>query len=196
MLNDLEKVHAAWVLLGGLVGATFAGAVGGIALEYDQRAAELIFTRPRRRRRLLWTNWASGLLAVEWVALTPVLAWLLFCFVATGRPYGAGIFRTLVATLPVNMLIFGIALLSGVLLRKGPLGCLLAFALSIGYYVGQVTMYHYYGLGTPSWWFDKLYAGFPHSDAPIPWMIVLLWSAVALIVPFAAQKILEYRDVV
>lgn len=195
-LKGIESVHGVWLILVGLFAACCVGAVGGTAREFDNKTTELLLTRPVRRRTLLWKNWLSGMVAIEAVALVPLFTWILFSVAVVHSVGNLHLLQTLLQTLPLNMVVFGVSFAIGILLRSAPMGTLATIGIILAYLVTVSLSYARYSLQTPSWWFDKLYEGFPYGQAPIPWTIFLLWSAIALFFPFAAQKILEYRDVV
>jgi hypothetical protein len=53
------------------------------------------------------------------------------------------------------------------------------------------------GYTAPDWWFDQLlYDGIVRGLGAAAYAKLTLWTGVALLLPFAAQKVLERRDVV
>ena len=186
-----QAMHGGGIILFSILSAIFLSSAGGMGREPELKTTEFLFTRPRRRRSLLWTNWCSGMLAVEVVALVPLIIWMVLTH-SLGDSY---LFTVLLVTLPLSMLLFGIALICGVLLRSAPKGgaiTLLAYVM----HVSVVSWLHTrYQIETPDWWIDKLDQGMQPQHAPIPWMHLALWAAISLVFPYLTQKILEHRDV-
>lgn len=211
VLYELREMNIDLLVLGGLLGAIFIGSMGSLAREYDGKTAELLFTSPYSRARLLWTNWLCGIAALEsCLFLTGILSWI-YCAIPlhaytieSGYDHvryswilvvGSELLRILLAMLPVNALLFSIATLAGVAFRGASKGTLVA-AICLGLYI----FFYYYlsvrfHVETPSWWIDKLIIVIASGRGHFPMGTFALWTALTLTLPFAAQKLLERRDV-
>jgi len=194
-IEEMKSIHCGWLVLAGLLAAICAGAGGGIGREYDGKTSELLFTRPRSRRSLLWMNWLSGMLILEAISLVPLVTWLAFRLAVTHSIGDGALFQTLLMWLPINMLLFGISLCSGVRLRSAPAGTVCSLAVIFWYGVTVTVLRAHFGLQTPGWWFDKLYGQFPYGHSQFPLGICSLWIAIALLFPYVTQKVLELRDI-
>ena len=211
VLYELREMNIDLLVLGGLLAAIFIGSMGSLAREFDGKTAELLFTSPQSRARLLWTNWLCGIAAMEGcLLLTGILSWIYCAIPLRAITYevsydhvryrwilvvGAELLRILLAMLPVNALLYSIATLGGVAFRGASKGTLAA-AICLGLY----GFFYYYlsvrwHMDTPSWWIDKLIVGIAGGRGHLPMGLFALWSALTLTLPLAAQKILERRDV-
>jgi ABC-type transport system involved in multi-copper enzyme maturation permease subunit len=204
VFHDIQEMNLGLVVIGGLLGALFMSNAGGVATEFEHKTSELLFTRPRKRALLMWTNWWCGLFLLEAVLLVTVLtssaslAILLHVWDGTWfalfQKLTVRLLLAILAMLPMNMMVYGIASCAGVLCRSVSKGLLAAVEVIAGYFGIYVLLQVHFRLDTPNWWFDRSYSiiggDFSHLELALAWMII------ALLFPFAAQKILERRDVV
>lgn len=202
----LRQMNVMLVTLGGWIASIVAGAGGGIGREFDGRLSDLLFSRPARRRRLLWINWLCAVVTVETVQVAVVLLSCGYCFL---RMQGGAIFldwmmpkllRAILLMLPLNMLILGISLLGGVFFRGASKGTLTAGGAVLAYLGVSVAAARVAVFSPPGWWFDRLMAAMNPTEPSDPYSVFPValffgWSAAALLFPFAAQLILERRDV-
>lgn len=109
--------------------------------------------------------------------------------------------RALVTTLPCNLLVIGIATVIGVGQRRASRGTLAAAMAVGGSLVIWGLLYQLFGILMPGWWPGNLIPTeylIPVNlhTPPFPVALFAGWTLAALLLPLAAQLILERRDIV
>lgn len=181
--------------LGTLVTALAAFGIGnsGVGSDLDQKTAEFLLTRPRRRRYFLWTGWTTGAAAILTLVMAgfagaTVPAWLL-----GGRPDSPRMFFLFPAILTIGMVFYGLTHLMTVLLGSMSKGTI--------YSMGIVVVYMGLGLLLYSKWNILL----PHFGPLISWSIGRIeafpianlagWWAMTVALGFAAQFVFDRAEV-
>ncbi len=181
MVNTLaEAVPAAGFFLGAL----------GVGLEFENRTADFLLTRPRSRRFFLWTSWGVG--AAQMIALVLVSVAVIRLTRFSSSPTVTA--RLFVAICVVTLIIYAVTYLTTTLARNSRHGIGLALA-ALSAYEGLIAWLHvWYGIAFPVPW-DL---AFRLSDGAAPLFSItdmIGWLAVCLALGLVAQFSLERAEI-
>lgn len=185
----------------------FLGVLAGLGLgasgaggEFPGGTLEYLFTRPRARRYFLWTGWLAGMSQLLAVFLVNTIVGALALLYVCGDPLTWRIVLLVPLSLTAAAVSYGLACFLTVLCRDGRLGLNLSFGLVGAWIVAAIYLYVYHQIKLPFVW--NMLMEFPGRDAqgaiygtvPFPVMRVALWWVLALILPAAAQPLLDRTD--
>ena len=173
------------------VAGLFLGALG-VGMEFEKRTADFLLTRPRARRRLLWTSWSLG--AAQIVVL--VFVGCIFRLAGLGlRPaIGAGdFFRLLVALCTLALLFYSLTYLMTTLARNSRNGTALAILAFSGYEGLWAWLHFWYQINIP--FFSDLFEHTFHSAAGFSFTPVAGWLSVCLALMLVAQFAFERAEI-
>ena len=192
---DAAQVN--WRMSGGmvamLIGLTpltgFVLGALGVGTEFEKRTAEFLLTRPRARRRLLWTSWSLGAAQmIALVALSLAVNWLARSASGFGaRQVSARMFAGMSV---LALVIYSVTYLMTTLARNSRHGTGLALAAFTGYSGLYLWLRFWYQIVIPFIREDMFRAG--RADAALP---LLGWMTVCLALMLVAQFRLDRAEV-
>jgi ABC-type transport system involved in multi-copper enzyme maturation permease subunit len=189
----LGGVASLFTLLCGLVmGAS------GLGEEFKERTADFLLVRPRRRSYWVWTGWSVGVLELS-----------VMVFLAAATTFGTltcltGHLQTwwpLATAMPLALggaVAYGLTYFMTVVARNGLQGLSYGFVIFfIDLLLPVAASYYYPNVNLPSVLGFMLAACQWVAGAPkaFPTGSLVLWTAIALAFPFAAQLVLERAEV-
>ncbi len=192
--RDAARSMAGPAVTVALLAAICLGAVG-LGQEFAGKTAELLLTRPRRRRYFLWSGWAFGALQLL-VLLTIIISFgfgLLFSLTHTVLSWRALALVPLV--FPSAALLYGITYALSVGLKNGGTGQAAGVVAFLLYLTALATLEGYWKLHTPAWWFSSLPGWALRPQAAFPAAPLIGWSLLALVFPLLAQWSLRRKEV-
>jgi ABC-type transport system involved in multi-copper enzyme maturation permease subunit len=188
----LGGVASLFTLLSGLVmGASSLGE------EFKERTADFLLVRPRRRSYWVWTGWSVGVLELSvMVFLTAATTFGTLAYL-TGH---VQTWRPLATAVPLAIggaVAYGLTYLLTVVARNALQGLTYGFGIFFINLLLPAAAIYYPNLHLPSvlgfmlgacQWFAGAPRAFPTGS-------LVLWTAIALAFPFAAQLLLERAEV-
>lgn len=193
---------AAWVVLGSWVSLLtivwgFVLGSHGLGNEFEERTADFLFTRPRRRRYWVWVGWPIGLLELSVVVFAAVMTTFALLTYLTGQVYTWRLLAAIPTLTIGGAVAYGLTYFMTVVARSGRQG--LSYAIGIFFIVLLLpsAIGHYLKIHLPttlgfmmasSKWAGGAGKSFPLGD-------LLLWAVVALAFPLAAQLLVERTEV-
>jgi ABC-type transport system involved in multi-copper enzyme maturation permease subunit len=165
--------------------------------EFKEKTADFLLVRPRRRRYWAWMGWWAGVCELS------VMVGL-----AVGATFGTVVYLTghvqtwwpLATILPLALggtLAYGLTYLMALVARSGRQGLNYGIGILFIYLLLPTVVSHYWNVDLPSIWGFMTAAckWFTTASGAFPVGALLLWTVVALAFPFAAQLVLERREV-
>lgn len=176
-----------------LLAAIFLGAVG-MGQEFASGTAELLLTRPRRRRYFIWSGWTFG--ALQLLLLLTIIV-----------SFGFGLLCYLTHTLlswralalvplvfPSAALLYGITYALSVGLKNSGSGQAAGVVVFLLYLTALTVLDGYWKLHTPAWWFANLPGWALYRQAAFPTAPLIGWGLLALVFPLLAQWSLRRKE--
>jgi len=194
--------HATGFVLGG-VASLFTLLIGlvmgasGPGEEFKERTADFLLVRPRRRSYWVWTGWSVGVLELSVMAFLAVAATFGTLTYLTGH---VQTWRPLAAAVPLAIggaVAYGLTYFMTVVARNGRQGLSYGFGIFFIDLLLPVGVSYYRNVNLPSVlefmlgackWVAGTSRAFPSGS-------LVLWAAIALALPFAAQLLLERAEV-
>ena len=188
----LGGVASLFTLLSGLVmGASSLGE------EFKERTADFLLVRPRRRSYWVWTGWSVGVLELSvMVFLTAATTFGTLTYL-TGH---VQTWRPLATAVPLALggaVAYGLTYFMTLVARNGQQGLTYGFGIFFINLLLPAAAIYYPNLHPPSVLEFMLGACQWVAGAPraFPSGSLVLWTAIALALPFAAQLLLERAEV-
>ena len=184
-------------LLGlGTLGMTLAGfGLGntGVGADLDQKTAEFLLTRSRRRRHFFWTGWAMGAAAL--LALVAGAAGISFSAVRLlgGSIESQRVYFLLPTLLTVSVVFYSLTHLMTVLSRSTSKGMIHAMGL-VAAYGGLMILVHFkWGIDLPN--FGPLYQWATERLQEFPLVNLTGWWLLTVGLGVAAQVLFDRAEV-
>jgi len=188
----LGGVASVFTLLFGLVmGASGPGE------EFKERTADFLLVRPRRRSYWVWTWWSVGVLELSAMALLTAVTTFGTLIYLTGHVQTWRLLATAVPLALGGVVAYGLTYFMTVVARNGREGLSYGFGILFINLLLPAAAIYYPNLHLPSVlefmhgackWIAGASRAFPSGS-------LLLWTAIALALPFAAQLLLERAEV-
>jgi len=177
-------------------------AFGGTSVgrEYGAGAMPFVLTRPQRRWRIVWDDWALG--AAEICIILSMFCFGLAPFVAQISSIWLGFIGVMLpGVLAVGICLYGLTQFLTLLTGSGAKGVSFAVAVVLFYNFFPAALEQWWHVHWPSKILDLSLSMFSMFDSRwLPdlaqqWKIAALWSVVALIFPFFSQWLIERREI-
>jgi len=171
--------------------------VSGPGEEFKERTADFLLVRPRRRSYWVWTGWSVGVLELSVMAFLAVAATFGTLTYLTGH---VQTWRPLATAVPLAIggaVAYGLTYFMTVVARNGQQGLSYGFGIFFIDLLLPVAASYYRNVSLPSVlgfmlgackWVAGASRAFPSGS-------LVLWTAIALALPFAAQLVLERAEV-
>ncbi len=188
----LGGVGSLFTLLWGL-----AMGASGLGEEFKERTADFLLVRPRRRAYWVWTGWMVGVLELSVMVFLTVATTLGTLIFLTGH---LPTWRPLATAVPLalgGVVAYGLTYFMTVVARDGRVGLSYGFGILFIDLMLPVAAEYYHNVNFPSvlgfmYGACKWVAG---ATRAFPTGSLVLWTAIALALPFAAQLLLERAEV-
>jgi ABC-type transport system involved in multi-copper enzyme maturation permease subunit len=191
-----EIVVGGWASFFALMWGLILGA-SSLGEEFKERTADFLLVRPRRRPYWVWTGWSVGVSELT-----------VMVFLAVGASFGTLLYLTghvqtwwlLATTLPLAVggaVAYGLTYFTTLVVRSGRLGLSYGVGILFIDILLPPAMSYYWNVNFPSVlgfmmaackWTTSASEAFPSGA-------LVLWTAIALAFPFAAQLVLERAEV-
>lgn len=207
--GSIQRITSMWN--GGLtvlaVMGVFLGVLAGLGLgssgvgsEFPRGSLEYLFTRARPRRYFLWTGWLAAIAQLTVLFLLSTAVGMAALLYVCGNLMTWRVLLLVPLSVTAAAVTLGLTCFLTVLCRDGRLGLNLSFALVGAWIVAAIYLYVYHQVKLPFVW--NMLMEFPGRDVqgviygtvPFPVARVAGWWVLALILPAAAQPILERSD--
>jgi ABC-type transport system involved in multi-copper enzyme maturation permease subunit len=188
----LGGVASVFTLLWGLVmGAS------GLGEEFKERTADFLLARPRPRAYWVWTGWAVGALELSVMAVLTVAATFGALVYLTGHVQSWWPLATAVPLALGGAVAYGLTYLMTLVARNGRQGLSYGFGILFIDLLLPAAAAYYRNVNLPSVLGFMLGAckWVASASRVFPTGSLALWTAIALILPFAAQVLLERAEV-
>jgi len=185
LLNmTVELVPVAGFILGAL----------GVGMEFEKGTADFLLTRPRARRRFLWTSWGLGAAQMIALALLSLAGNWLTRNASSPTVFGLGSVnvRLLAAMSVLALLCYTVTCLMTTLARNSRNGTALALVAISAYTALYWWLRLWYEIKIPIFW-DLLERA--ARTAEFPFTAVVGWLTVCLALMFVAQFRLDRAEV-
>jgi ABC-type transport system involved in multi-copper enzyme maturation permease subunit len=199
-----RAVQALWSeVTGWAVGVTAlmavlaALALGEVAVgeEFAKGTVEILLTRPRRRRSIIWTGYIFGLGELVLLMLLTTLCSFVLLSSMSGMVFSWRMLATCILLLPMVSIVYGLGVLSSVLTKSGHRGAATALLFVLLYIAVLTVLQFYTHVRRPDWWFDTLDEWLTHPQASFPVLGLLGWTLLSLLLPLLAQWNLERKEI-
>lgn len=194
--NNCAFVLGSCASLFTLIWALFLGA-SSLGEEFKEKTAEFLLVRPRPRSYWVWMGWSVGVGEISVTVFAAVAATFgaLACF--TGHVPS---WRPLAIALPLALggaVIYGMTCFMTIVARSGREGLSYGLGILVIHLVLPIAVSYYWKVDVPSVlgfmigaskWIVGIARDFPFGS-------LVLWTAVALVFPFASQLLLQRADV-
>ena len=179
-----------------LICALFLGA-SSLGEEFKEKTAEFLLVRPRQRRYWVWAGWLVGIVELSVIAFAAVAATFAALAYRTGHVPS---WRPLAIALPLVLggaVIYGLTCFLTLVARSGREGLSYGLGILVIHLILPIAVSYYWKVDVPSvldFMIDtsKWIAGIART---FPFGSLVLWTAIALALPFAAQLLLERAEV-
>jgi ABC-type transport system involved in multi-copper enzyme maturation permease subunit len=165
--------------------------------EFKERTADFLLVRPRRRSYWVWTWWSVGVLELSAMALLTAVTTFGTLIYLTGHVQTWRLLATAVPLALGGVVAYGLTYFMTVVARNGREGLSYGFGILFINLLLPAAAIYYPNLHLPSVlefmhgackWIAGASRAFPSGS-------LLLWTAIALALPFAAQLLLERAEV-
>jgi ABC-type transport system involved in multi-copper enzyme maturation permease subunit len=191
-----EIVLGGWASVFTLMWGLILGAAG-LGEEFKERSADFLLVRPRRRSYWVWTGWSVGVSELIVMAFLTVVATFGTLTYLTGHVQS---WWPLTTTLPLAVggaVAYGLTYFTTLVVRSGRQGLSYGVGILFIDMLLPAAMSYYWNVNFPSVlgfmmaackWLTDASGAFPAGS-------LVLWTAIALAFPFAAQLLLERAEV-
>ena len=165
--------------------------------EFKERTADFLLVRPRRRSYWVWTGWSVGVLELSAMAFLAVATTFGTMTYLTGH---VQTWRPLATAVPLALggaVAYGLTYFMTVVARNGQQGLSYGFGIFFINLLLPAAASYYSNVNLPSIFEFTLGAcrWVAGTSRVFPTGSLVLWIAVALAFPFAAQLLLERAEV-
>jgi ABC-type transport system involved in multi-copper enzyme maturation permease subunit len=201
---------------GGLMALLWGLVLGskGLGKEFEDKTADFLFTRPRRRRYWVWAGWPAGVLQLAIIVFAAGAVTCGMLVLVTGQFYTWRLMATLPCLVVASVAAYGFTYLLTIVTRSGRQALsygifVLIIAIAIPAVAGHywhIHMPHPMGFmgGAAEWAAGPLHlvpfeGGVRWTDVgplhPFPFEAAVLWTVVALVFPLVSQLVVEKAQV-
>ena len=163
--------------------------------EFAKGTAEVLLTRPRRRRSLVWTGYLFGVAELALMMLLTSLCCLGILFYFSGTVVSWRLLATCILLFPMASIVFGIGYLFSVLAKSGPRGTAASLVVMLLYIAVLSVLQFHSHIRRPDWWLDALDQWIVGRNVAFPVFGLIGWTLVSLLPPFLTQWNLERKQV-
>jgi hypothetical protein len=171
--------------------------VTSVGREDSSGAMTFILTRPQKRWRIVWDEWALSVAEISIILSMLVLGMVPFLFLIS-RIYVSFSGLILPAVVAVAACLYGLTQFLTLLTRSSAKGLSATIAVILFYLFRPSALDDWWHISWPSKVTDLSLSVFrPEWDGlpSIHWEIAMLWVIVGLIFPFLSQWLIERREV-